>query len=335
LAGLRKGCGIYPDLQILQRAKQLDIPISIGADGHSLRDLGINYQEGINYALEAGYKHYVSYTRCIPEMRPLENHRDNNQNYEVLNLGIEMLNRRFENEKQRRIPKFSFGGSFRSFSENFRTATSLGDYEAIRIRKGTKSITIGKQIPQTSGAKVKGLFSRHIDKPGILSILFNTLASEEINVETAYLNSNEDNTATAFLTLSGEDEKIREAVEFVQGTAGDQFLALEFGDELLIPEIKRGNRYLLELDGVDLPMPISSHMILSIHNNRSGVLLILLSALASRNINVLDLQLGHRGQKAYAALGVEGDERIVAELLSKLGPQFHETAHLVLHNLGD
>jgi histidinol-phosphatase (PHP family) len=329
LAGLRKGCGIYPNLNFLQRAKQLEIPIAIGTDAHAFKDLGINYKEGVQYALEAGYKHYVSFSKCIPEKRALVENEEIREKYNVLNRGIEMLNRRFEHEKQRRIPRFSFGGSFRSLIENFRNATSLGNYEAIRIRKGTKSVTISNKVFVQDSKNVKGLFSKHIDKPGILSLLFNTLASEEINVETAFLNSNNDGTATAFLTLSGEDEKILEAVEFIQGTAGDGFLSLEFGEHLQLPEIKKGDSYLLEVDGVELPIPLSQHMILTIHNNSSGVLLILLSALASRNINVIDLQLGHRGQKGYAALGVEGDRQVVTELLSQLGPQFFETTHLV------
>jgi histidinol-phosphatase (PHP family) len=71
-------------------------------------------------------------------------------------------------------------------------------------------------------------------------------------------------------------------------------------------------------------------MLVTIHNNVSGVLLILLSALASQNINVMDLQLGHRGNKGYAALGVDGNPRVIRELLTRLGDQFYETTHLSL-----
>jgi histidinol-phosphatase (PHP family) len=82
--------------------------------------------------------------------------------------------------------------------------------------------------------------------------------------------------------------------------------------------------------GVDLPIAISSQMLVTVHNNVSGVLLILLSAIASQNINITDLQLGHRGNKGYAALGVDGNSSVVRELLSQLGDQFHETTHLLL-----
>ena len=330
LAGLYKGCGIYPDMRILQRARQLDIPISLGTDTHALKVLGLYHKEGIEYATEAGYKHYVSFSHCIPEKRPLIGNGSSSEKYNLLNLGIEMLNQRFESKKQRRIPKFSYGGSFLSFWENQKNATSLGDYEAIRIRKGEKSITISDTIPDTPQEKVKGLFSYHKDKPGVLSRFFNTLASEEINVETAYLNSNNDGTATAFFTVSGDDDQVNEAIEFIKGTAGDNFFDVEYKEDLEIPKLKEGYNYLLEMDGVDLPIAINKQMILSIHDNSSGVLLILLSALAALNINVVDLQLGYRGRKGYAALGVDGDEQLIKMILPKLGPQFYETSYLSL-----
>jgi len=330
LAGIRKKCGIYPDASILTRAKELNIPIAIGTDAHSLKDLAKDYQVGIDYALNNGYKYYVSFSKCIPEKHSLSLGEEKAGQYKVLNLGIEMLNRRFESSKQRRIPKFSFGGAFSGLRDDHHNSTSLGEYEAIRIRKGTKSITISHQKPDKPFEGVKGLFSHHQDKAGVLSILFNTLASEEINVDTAYLNSNDDGTATAFLTLSGNDEQIRNAVDFVKGTSGEYFFDINFGDNLEIPDLKNGDNYLLEVDGVDLPIAISSQMIVTVHNNVSGVLLILLSAMASQNINIIDLQLGHRGNKGYAALGVDGNPRVVRELLSHLGDQFHETTHLHL-----
>jgi histidinol-phosphatase (PHP family) len=58
--------------------------------------------------------------------------------------------------------------------------------------------------------------------------------------------------------------------------------------------------------------------------------LILLSALASRNVNVLDLQLGNRGERGFAVCGIEGDRRDVAAVLTELGPQFYEVSHIVL-----
>ena len=77
-------------------------------------------------------------------------------------------------------------------------------------------------------------------------------------------------------------------------------------------------------------MPLSRHMVLTVHANRPGVLLVLLSALASRNVNVLDLQLGERGDKGYAALGVDGSERAVTGVLPLLGPGYLEAAQVLL-----
>ncbi len=179
------------------------------------------------------------------------------------------------------------------------------------------------------------MLSLHQDKPGVLSILFNTLASEEINVKTAYLNANEDGTGTAFLTVSGEEKSIRNAVEFIKGTAADKFIALEFGQNLTPPPFKKSKYYLLAVDGVELPLPVARQMIFTVHDNSAGILLILLSALASRGVNIKDLQLGERGEKGYAALSVEGDERLINEALSQLGPQFHETSHLLLNMLDE
>ena len=206
----------------------------------------------------------------------------------------------------------------------------MGDNEAIRIRKDDKSITLGTTLPTREKQPVTGLFSHHRDETGVLSLLFNTLASEELNVKTAFLNAHDDRTASVFLTVTGSEQMIQQAVEFVKGTAPETFLDIQFGDDLIEPEPQKSDHYLLEVDGVELPVPISPQMILAVLDNRPGVLLILLSALASREINIIDLQLGERGVKGYAALSVEGDPREVADILSYLGPQYHEASHLIL-----
>jgi histidinol-phosphatase (PHP family) len=97
-----------------------------------------------------------------------------------------------------------------------------------------------------------------------------------------------------------------------------------------LPPLKPAGAYLLEVDGVLLPIPISRHMIVAVHANRPGVVLVLLSALASRGVNVVDLQLGARGDKNFAALGVEGDERDVADVLRRLGPTYFEASQIIL-----
>jgi len=330
LAGLRKGCGIYPDSTLLKRAYQLGIPVAIGTDAHTVEELGIDYQAGIDYLTESNYKYYVSYSRGIPEKRPLINNENEDKKFQILNLAIEMLNTRFEGRKRIGIPKFSFGGEFRSLLDDFTDSVSLGEYNAIRVRKTDKSITIGDPPSHIREKNIKCIYSHHSDLPGTLSVLLNTLSSEEINIETAYLQSLHDGTATAYLTLTGEEKDILEAIDFVKGTAGDRFIRVEILDELDIPIQKHDSVYVLEVDGIDLPIPVSPQMVLTVHHNSPGTLLILLSALASRNINVNDLQLGKRGDKGYAILGVEGDSIIISGLLKQLGPQFYEISQLEL-----
>jgi hypothetical protein len=380
LSGQRKGVGIYPDQEILKRARVLGIPVALGSDTHSVEDLGKGYAEGIQYALAAGYRYYVSFSRGIPEKRPLgmeavgawnqggrkrplgmeavgawsqggrkrplladsvpagqrgagasgPDGTPDEKAFRVLNLGIEMLNQRFDRQSRLQIPHLSFGGDFRSLSAIFPDSSTLGSFHALRVRRHEHSLTLTDAAPRYEGGELTCLFSHHTDTPGTLAILLNTLASEEINVETAYLNSGSDGTATAYLTLEGPAERIREAVDFVQGTAAERFFRIEPQMCIALPPVKQAGAYLLEVDGVWLPIPVSRHMLITVHSNRPGVLLVLLSALASRNVNVIDLQLGARGDKGFAALGIDGSERDVSDALSRLGPEYHEASQVVL-----
>ena len=331
LAGLRKGVGIYPHVEILRRAHALGISVAIGTDTHDPADLGRDYTAGLEAVRAAGYRYYVSFSRGIPMKRPLSHGME--PQFELLNIGMEMLNHRFSREKRLEIPRLSFGGDFRSLSRIFPESSSLGSFHAMRVRKEERSVTISDRLPAYEGGERSYLFSHHRDLPGTLAILLNTLASEEINVETVWLNSLDDGTATAYLNLEGGAESIREAVEFVLGTAGDRFLHIDPEVRVKLPPVKKAAAYLLEVDGVWLPMPISRQMLITVHGNRPGVLLVLLSALASRNINVIDLQLGARGEKGFAALGIDGDERDVAEPLTSLGPSYIEASQIVLRSV--
>jgi histidinol-phosphatase (PHP family) len=328
LSGIRKGVGIYPHPEILRRARTLGIPVAIGGDTHSPDDLGKDYAAGLEAVRKAGYRYYVSFSRGIPEKRSLL--AGSEGPYHVLNLGMEILNHRFAREKRLEIPHLSFGGKFRTLQKEFPESSSLGSFHAIRVRKEERSVTITDSMPAYEGGEIVCLFSHHRDLPGTLAILLNTLASEEINVETAWLNSLQDGTATAYLTLGGPREHIREAVEFVRGTAGDRFLRIETDVRMRLPPLKPATAYLLEVDGVWLPIPVSRHMVVAVHANKPGVVLVLLSALASRGVNVVDLQLGARGDRNFAALGIEGDERDVAEVLRRLGPSYLEASQIVL-----
>ena len=333
LSGLRKGCGPYPGPAILAKACRLGIPLAIGTDSHSIEEIGRDYRQGLELARRAGYGLYVSFSRGLPEKRPLGEGKAGQ--FRILNLGIHMLGQRFERHLRLEIPRVSFGGRYREMERVFPDSTSLGDYDALRVRRDERSLTLSDHPPAPDGRTITCLFSHHTDTPGTLAVLFNTLASEEINVETAHLNALEDGTATAWLTLSGPGERIREAADFVLGTAGDRFLSIEPELKTQLPAFRPSPAYLLEVDGVELPIPVSPLMVVTVHNNRPGILLILLTALASRGVNVVDLQLGKRGDHGFAVLGIEGDEREVAAVLGRLGPQFREVSLLRLPGLAD
>ncbi len=62
-AGLRKDCReIYPSPAIMQLAGQLGVPITFGSDAHAPQEVGLNWDEAIQLARNAGYKHYRQFT---------------------------------------------------------------------------------------------------------------------------------------------------------------------------------------------------------------------------------------------------------------------------------
>jgi histidinol-phosphatase (PHP family) len=333
MAGDFKGVGVYPSQNILKRAFDLQIPVAVGTDTHHVRYYGHNFRESLQYIQRAGYEQYVSFSKLIPEKRTIFDDHDLKVKYTILNKGIELLNQRLDAKSRRIIPDFSFGGSFSEFVDIYKNATGMGDYNAVRIRKGNKSVTVSNETPTDSPDRVKGLFSRHLDKPGILSSLFNSLASEGVNVETARLHSNNDGTAVAFLTLGEHNGNIQNAIEFVRGTDQGSFLELDFNDSTELPNFFGEGVYLYELDGVGLKMGLSDKMIVTKHENSPGVLLILLSALASKHVNIVDLRLGKRNKIGYSALAVEGDSNEIRALLDKLGEQYYEANLIEFHSM--
>lgn len=324
MAGEFKGVGVYPSQNVLRRAFELQIPVAVGTDTHHVRYYGNNFRESLEYIYQAGYEQYVSFSKLIPEKRTIFDDHELKVKYTILNKGIELLNQRLGRQSRRVIPDFSFGGSFSEFIDIYKNATGMGDYNAVRIRKANKSITVSNETPIDPKTKVKGLFSRHLDKPGVLSSLFNSLASEGVNVETARLHSNNDGTAVAFLTLGEDNGNVENAIDFVRGTDQGTFLELSFDENTDLPNFYGEGVYLYEMDGVELKMALSDKMILTKHENAPGVLLILLSALASRHVNIIDLRLGKRNKTGYSALAVEGDSNEIRSLLGKLGEQYQE-----------
>ncbi|AJR04933.1 histidinol-phosphatase HisJ family protein [Siansivirga zeaxanthinifaciens] len=333
MAGKFKGVGVYPIQSILRRANQLQIPVCVGTDTHHVRYYGLNFKESLEYIHEAGYESYVSYSKLIPENRTIFDDHELKVKYTVLNKGIELLNQRLDDAQRRIIPDFSFGGSFSEFVDIYKNSTGMGEYNAIRIRKWGKSITVSNEIPKMTDAKVNGLFSEHLDKPGVISSLFNTLASEGINVETARLKSNNDGTAMAFLSITDEGNNVHSAIDFIKGTDGGVFTNLTYKEHATLPNYYSEGVYLLEMDGVKLNLALNDKVILTKHHNAPGVLLILLSALASKHINIIDLRLGKLNDTGYSAVAVDGDSNTIRNLLSKLGEQYYEANLIEFHSM--
>jgi histidinol-phosphatase (PHP family) len=333
MAGKFKGVGVYPIQSILRRANELHIPVCVGTDTHHVRFYGLNFKESLEYIHEAGYESYVSYSKLIPEKRTIYDDHDLKVKYTILNKGIELLNQRLDNTQRKIIPDFSFGGSFSEFIDIYKNATGMGDYNAIRIRKWGKSITVTDEIPKPSNQKVNGLFSEHKDRPGVISSLFNALASEGINVETARLKSNNDGTAVAFLSIESDNGNLKSAIDFINGTDAGLFNKITYKENAKLPNYYRDGVYLLEMDGVELKLALSEKVIVTKHNNAPGVLLILLSALSSKQINIIDLRLGNLNNVGYSALAIDGDSNVINNLLSNLGEQYYEANLIEFHSM--
>jgi HisJ family histidinol phosphate phosphatase len=333
MAGKFKGVGVYPTQSILRRANELQIPVCVGTDTHHVRYYGLNFKESLEYIHEAGYESYVSYSKLIPENRTIYDNHDLKVKYTVLNKGIELLNQRLDTEHRKIIPDFSFGGSYSEFVDIYKNSTGMGDYNAIRIRKWGKSITVTNEIPKATNLAVNGLFSEHLDQPGVISSLFNTLASEGINVETARLKSNNDGTAVAFLSIESDNGNVKNAIDFINGTSTGLFHNLTYKENAKLPNYYGDGVYLLEMDGVKLNLVLSEKLILTKHNNAPGVLLILLSALSSKHLNIIDLRLGKLNNVGYSAISIDGDSNVIRNLLSNLGEQYYEANLIEFHSM--
>jgi len=71
-AGLRKDCReIYPSLDILQIARQKDVPITFGSDAHAPEDVGADFSQAIALARRAGYSHWTHIVGRRMQSQPL------------------------------------------------------------------------------------------------------------------------------------------------------------------------------------------------------------------------------------------------------------------------
>lgn len=63
-AGLRKDCReLYPNQQILNMARERNIPLTFGSDAHAPAEVGLNFTEGIASARAAGYSQCCRFTQ--------------------------------------------------------------------------------------------------------------------------------------------------------------------------------------------------------------------------------------------------------------------------------
>lgn len=61
-AGLRKPCAEqYPSREIVQMARELEIPITFSSDAHSLEQVGAGYEICKDLALSLGYTHICAF----------------------------------------------------------------------------------------------------------------------------------------------------------------------------------------------------------------------------------------------------------------------------------
>ena len=64
-AGLRKDCAeIYPNLKFLKLAKSAHVQITFGSDAHATHEVGMNLEDAVTLAREAGYDQCCRFTGC-------------------------------------------------------------------------------------------------------------------------------------------------------------------------------------------------------------------------------------------------------------------------------
>lgn len=67
-AGLRKDCReIYPCAELLQLARQKNVPITFGSDAHAPGEVGMNFTEAVALARSAGYAQVLRFNRLQHE----------------------------------------------------------------------------------------------------------------------------------------------------------------------------------------------------------------------------------------------------------------------------
>ena len=134
------------------------------------------------------------------------------------------------------------------------------------------------------------------------------------------------------MSINNKNGNVQSAIDFINGTDTGTFTKLTYKENAELPNYTHEGVHLLEMDGVRLNLGLSEKVILTKHHNAPGVLLILLSALASKQINIIDLRLGKLNEVGYSALAIDGDSNMIRNLLTKLGDQYYEANLIEFHS---
>ena len=71
-AGLRKACKeIYPCAEIMELARELNVPVTLASDAHSIKDIASHFTELVRYARSFGFEEQVVFDHGHRETYPL------------------------------------------------------------------------------------------------------------------------------------------------------------------------------------------------------------------------------------------------------------------------
>jgi HisJ family histidinol phosphate phosphatase len=337
LSGEAKGCGIYPSEGILRMAREIGVPICVGSDCHALDDIGRLYARGQEYLEGLGFSRYLSFHRGRPQAHILG--RDGEAELSgfeaVLNAGYSLI-AQLDNPGRLKVDyqdiSIGLGAKYSAFRESLGSRVPAGEGASILLRKDGHSLLLGREAPESPDF-FSGIYFRHRDEPGTLALLVSVLSSEGVNIDSAYLFNKGDGVGEAYIAVSGcSQERVENACEFALGTNAESFLELIPDYAGSIPSPKASSFYIHAIDDVELAMPPAAQMVHSVHEDRPGMLFVLLAALAARSVNVFDLRLTQRPGIGHALLAVRGSPLSIQLALASIRPEFRHLSYL---SLGD
>jgi histidinol phosphate phosphatase HisJ family len=335
LSGDAKGCGIYPSEGILGMAKEIGVSICVGTDCHALDDIGRLYPRGISYLEGLGFSRYLSFHRGRPQVHifDCEDESERELFEPVLNAGYSLI-AQLDNPGRRKVDyqdiSIGLGEKYSGFRPALGSRVPAGAGASILLRKDGHSILIGREAPQPPDY-FSGIYFKHRDKPGTLALLVSVLSSEGVNIDSAYLFNKGDGFGEAYIAVSGcSQERVENACEFALGTNAESFVELIPDYAGSIPSPKEAPYYIHAIDDVELAMPPSAQLVHSVHEDRPGMLFVLLAALAARGVNVFDLRLTQRPGIGHALLAVNGESLAIQLALASIRPEFRHLSYLTL-----